>query len=73
MDCHDTSHRLKPVFCKAQFLDLFLVYVNGLLKDLNSNVKLFADHTSLFLVAPDPRVKIESLNEDLSKVSQWVL
>ena len=40
-------------------------------KGLNSNVKHFVDDTSLFSVVYDPRVTIETLNEVLSKVSQW--
>ena len=51
---------------------LFLIYINDLLKGLNSNVKLFADDTSLFLVVQDLRVTTETHNEDLSKVAQWV-
>ena len=49
---------------------LFLVYINDLPKGLNSNVKLFANDTSLFSVVRDPRVTAETLNEDLSKMSQ---
>ena len=58
MDIYRTGHMLNPVFCKAKFLDfcLCLVHVNDLLKVLNSEVKVFADDTSLFSVACDPRV-----------------
>ena len=33
---------------------LFLIYLNGLATDLKSNVKLFADDSSLFLIVSDP-------------------
>ena len=49
----------------------FLGYINDLPKGLNSSVKQFVDDTSLFSVVHDPRVTIETLNEVLSKVSQW--
>ena len=37
---------------------------------LKTYVKLFADDTSLFSVIHYPRVKTETFNEDLNKVSQ---
>ena len=50
---------------------LFLVYINDLPEGLTSNVKLFADDTSIFLVVRDSSSSSLSLNEDLSKISQW--
>ena len=48
---------------------LFLVYVNDLPEGLTSNVKLFADDTSIFSVVCGS--SSSSLNEVLSKISQW--
>ena len=50
---------------------LFLLHINNFPKSWNSNVKLFADDTSIFSVVRDRRVTRETLNEGLSKVSQW--
>ena len=50
---------------------LFLVYINDLPEGLTSNVKLFADDTSFFSVIRDSNFSSMSLNEDLSKISQW--
>ena len=49
---------------------LFLVYINDLPEGLTSNVKRFADDTSIFSVFPDSSSSSLSLNEDLSKISQ---
>ena len=56
---------------KAGVLVLLLVYINDLLNGLNSKGKLLADDTLLFSVVRYPRVTIETLSEDLSKVPQW--
>ena len=46
---------------------LFLTYINDLPDDLNSNVKIFADDTSLFSVAHNITDSAKLLNSDLSK------
>ena len=50
---------------------LFLVHINDLPEGLTSNVKLFVDDTSIFLVVRDSSSSSLSLNEDLFKISQW--
>ena len=49
---------------------LFLVYINDLPEGLTSNVKLYADDTSILSVVRDSSSSSRSLNEDLSKISQ---
>ena len=51
----------------------FLLYINNLLDDLTSNLKLFPDDTSLFSVVQNINSRTTNLNSDLSKVSDWVL
>ena len=50
---------------------LFLVYINDLPEGLTSDVKRFADDTSIFSVFRDSSFSLMSPNEDLSKISQW--
>ncbi len=50
---------------------LFLIYINDIVNVVNSQVKLFADDTSLFIIVEDPISAANSLNADLSNISAW--
>ena len=48
---------------------IFLIYISDLTADLECNVKLFADDTSLFMVVHDPNDASEKINHDLEKIN----
>ena len=50
---------------------LFRVYINDLEKNINSNIKFFADDTMLFSIVKDPAVSATDLNHDLNIIRQW--
>lgn len=50
---------------------LFLVYINDIVADIGSNIRLFADDTSVFIIVDDPVTAAHCLNSDLSKISRW--
>ena len=50
---------------------LFLIYINDISNNLESNVKLFADDTSLFSVVFDSHLSAKTLNDDLAKINFW--
>ena len=50
---------------------LFLVYINDIVTEIGSNIRLFADDTSLYIVVDNPLVAAETLNADLEKISRW--
>jgi len=50
---------------------LFLVYVDDIVKDIQSNILLFADDTSLVEVITDPLLSFDRLNQDLSRLNIW--
>ncbi|MCW4344426.1 MAG: reverse transcriptase domain-containing protein [Candidatus Thiodiazotropha endolucinida] len=50
---------------------LFLLYINDIVYDIGSNIRLFADDTSLFIIVEDPITAAACLNNDIDKISQW--
>ena len=50
---------------------LFLVYINNLEIGIKSQIKFFADDTSLFSVVNDPNTSAQELNHDLTLISNW--
>ena len=50
---------------------LFLIYINDLADNLSSNVKLFADDTSLLSVVHDVNASARELYDDLKKINKW--
>ena len=50
---------------------LFLIYINDLPNDLESNAKLSADDTSLFTIVKDKKESANILNNDLLLISRW--
>ena len=47
----------------------FLVYINDIAENIHSEIKLFADDTSLFSVVESKIRTADDLNRDLEKVS----
>ena len=41
------------------------------MNDIGSNIRLFADDTSLYIIVDNPQTSAETLNADLEKVSAW--
>ena len=50
---------------------LFLLYINDIVEDINSSIRLFADDTSLYIIVDDAIQAAETLNSDLEKISRW--
>ena len=49
---------------------LVLIYINDLFMELKSNLKLFADDTSLFTIVTDKNESANTLNNDLMWISK---
>ena len=50
---------------------LFLIYINDIVAEIGSNIRLFADDTSLYIIVENPITSADCLNSDLSKNSIW--
>ena len=50
---------------------LFLLYINDIVKNIGSHIRLFADDTSLFIIVDNPTTAALCLNSDLEKLSRW--
>ena len=48
---------------------LFLVYINDLAEQVQCEIKLFADDTSLFIALDDPQAAADALNNDMEQIS----
>ncbi len=52
---------------------LFLIYINDIVKDINSKIRLFADDTSLYIIVDDPQSSAVILNQDIRTLHTWSL
>ena len=50
-----------------------MIYINDLSDDLTTNVKLFADDTSLFSIVCNMNTSTTNLNNDLNKTNNWAI
>ena len=67
--CLSANSILRPLFL------FFLIYINNLSDNLESNIKLFSFGTSMFSVVSEPVTTTVTLNKDLDNVdlqgNQW--
>ena len=50
---------------------LFLLYINDVVQDIQSCVRLFADDTSLYIIVENPNDAAMLLNSDLEIIYKW--
>ena len=50
---------------------MFLVYINDIVQEINSTIRLFADDTSLYIIVESPEEAANTLNQDLNRISAW--
>ncbi|MES9883011.1 MAG: reverse transcriptase family protein [Sedimenticola sp.] len=50
---------------------LFLLYINDIVTDIHSSIRLFADDTSLYLIVDTPEITSDIINNDLETITNW--
>ena len=50
---------------------MFIIYMNDLIPELTSEVRLYADDVSIFQEVEDRKLAISKMNENLETVSNW--
>ena len=51
---------------------LFLLYINDIVNEIRSNIRLFADDTSLYIIVDTPDNAAEIINTDLHSIYRWL-
>ena len=50
---------------------LFLLYINDIVNEIGSNIRLFADDTSIFVIEETPDTATRLINDDMNKILVW--
>ena len=50
---------------------LFLIFINDIVTDIGSNIRLFADDTSLYIIVENPDEAARCMNFDLHTIFDW--
>ena len=50
---------------------LFLIYINDIVNNILSSIRLFADDISIYIVIDDPHTAAFILNSDLETINVW--
>ena len=52
---------------------LFIMFINDIVKEIHSNIRLFADDTSLYIIVDFPDSAAQILNVDLERIYEWAV
>ena len=50
---------------------LFLLFINDIVREINSNIRLFADDTSIYIIVDFPDSAAQTLDIDLERITHW--
>ena len=50
---------------------LFLIYINDIVNNIRSSIRLFADNTTIYIIIDNPQTAAFILNTDLEAINGW--
>ena len=50
---------------------LFLLYINDIVHEIHSNIRLFADDSTIYIIVDFPDSAAQILNIDLERIAHW--
>ena len=50
---------------------IFLIFINDIVNNIQSNIRLFVDDTSLYIIVENPTKAALTLNSDLGTIHHW--
>ena len=50
---------------------LFLIFINDIVNNIQLNIRLFADDTSLYIIVENPNTAALTLSSDLGTIHHW--
>ena len=50
---------------------MFLLYINAMVHEIYSSIRLFADDTSIYIIVEFPDSAAQILNIDLERITNW--
>ena len=49
----------------------FIIFINDIVTEIHSSIKLFADDTSLYVIVDNPSESAITLNNDMTTIHAW--
>ena len=66
---HYQSRGSPGIYSRASIF--FIIFINDIVTEIHSSIKLFADDTSLHVIVDNPRESAIALNNDMATIHAW--
>ena len=66
---HYQSWGSSGIYSRASII--FIMFINDIITEIHSSIKLFSDDTSLYVIVDNPRESAIMLNNDMTTIHAW--